>query len=258
MKILITGARSGIGYLAALDLAEKGHRVYLTVHTEKQLESLKDKTEVLRNKITCLKLDITNKKDRNSVKNLDIDILINNAAIGNGGSIIDNSIDVVRDNFEVNFFGTIQMTQLYLKSMINKNQGRIIIISSLAGEIPLPWMGIYSSTKAALNSLFTSLRLELKKINSDVKIVIIEPGFYHTGFNKIMMDKKYDDDSFFKNLSQDILNEDNLKLNLLESKDLASIVNTISKACLVKKPRNIYKVPLFQALLEKAYVIKNK
>ena len=83
MKILITGAKGGIGYLTALTLAEKGHKVYLTCHTNKQVKKVKEKIGNQKN-ITVLKLDITSEKDRLRVLDLDIDCLFNNAAVALG------------------------------------------------------------------------------------------------------------------------------------------------------------------------------
>lgn len=100
MNILITGARSGIGYATALELLKKGHYVYLSVHTESQLREVEKLEELQGRNVQCLKLDITDDNDIDRVKDLDIDILINNAAIGNSGSIIEATMDFIRDNYE--------------------------------------------------------------------------------------------------------------------------------------------------------------
>lgn len=92
MNILITGGRSGIGYASAMALLEKGHFVYLTTETEKQLEALQEKEELKNKNIKLIKLDITNEEDRKKIEDLDIDVLINNASIGIGGSIVEADI----------------------------------------------------------------------------------------------------------------------------------------------------------------------
>jgi short-subunit dehydrogenase len=259
MNILITGARSGIGYATALELIKKGHHVYLTVHTDEQLHGLEDKTELQVPNVTCMKLDITDGADREKVKDLDIDVLINNAAIGNGGSIAEASIDRIRENYEVNFFGTIEMTQLYLRRMIERDDGRIIMISSMVAEMPFPWFGIYSSTKAALTNISMALAKELKEVNSKVKIVIIEPGFYRTGFNEVMMDNKYDnEDSIFKDYRKDIYENEQWQVNTLTSENIQSIVNEIVKAVEAKRPKLKYKAPFIQAVMQKGSIMKNQ
>ncbi len=259
MKILITGARSGIGYATALELLNKGHFVYLTVHTDEQLESLMEEEKLKDKNVELMKLDITSEEDRNKVKDLDIDVLINNAAIGMGGSIVEASMEKIRENYEVNVFGTIAMTQLYLRKMVDHDKGRIIMISSMIGEMPFPWLGIYSSTKAAITNISMALSQELKELESNVKVVIIEPGFYKTGFNEVMMDNKYDDDnSMFSKIREKIYNKEQMKVNLLTSETLKSIVDKIVEAVETEKPELKYKAPLIQSVLEKGYIIKNQ
>jgi short-subunit dehydrogenase len=259
MNVLITGARSGIGYATALELLNRGHFVYLTVENEGHLNALMDKEELKGKNVKLLKLDITDDNDRRTVSELDIDVLINNAAIGLGGSIVEASMDRIRENYEVNFFGTIALTQPFLQKMVRQNSGRIIMISSMLGEMPFPWLGIYSSTKAALTNITMALDKELKEVKSDVKVVIIEPGFYRTGFNEVMMDNKYDnEDSIFKDFRRNIYDNEQFKVNALTSEDLKSIVDKIVEATEDENPGLKYKAPLIQAVMEKASIIKNQ
>lgn len=259
MKILITGARSGIGYETALALLNNGHFVYLSVESEEHLRALKKKKELRGKNVKLLKLDITNEEDRNKVKDLDIDVLVNNAAIGVGGSVVEASMERIRENFEVNFFGTIALSQLFLKKMITNDKGRIIIISSMISEITFPWLGIYASTKAALNAITTALHKELKTINSNVKIIIVEPGLYKTGFNEVMMDNKYDDEkSIFKNHREKIYDDERRIVNAFSKDNLKSIVNKIVKAIEDPKPHFKYRAPFLQKIIEKGYIIINK
>ena len=88
MNILITGSASGLGYNAGINLAKKGYHVFLTTENDKQLEVLNDKVKNMDN-IDTFKLDVTNKNDLNALDEINIDILISNAAVGYGGSIID-------------------------------------------------------------------------------------------------------------------------------------------------------------------------
>jgi short-subunit dehydrogenase len=259
MNILITGARKGIGYAAALELLSRGHKVYLSVYTEQDLDEVKEINELIGKDVLFFKLDITNQEDRDKVEDLDIDVLINNAAVGTGGSIIEATMDRIKEAYNVNLFGTIEMTQLYLEKMVKKNSGRIIMISSMLAEMPIEWFGIYSSTKAALTNLTMALDMELKEIHSDVKVSIIEPGFYHTGFNQDMMQNKYDNpESLFKNLKKEISRIEQLKVNTLESHDLNTIVDKIVHAVEDKKPELIYKAPFMQQVMQKMFIIKNK
>ena len=142
-KILVTGARSGI-INKVIDKIQNQYYIYVTVHTNKELEIVKNKYKDNKN-IKCLKLDITNQKDINKIRNLDIDIFISNAAISESGSVAEIKIDKMRENFEVNVFSNFNIVQIVLKNMIKKGKGKIIMMGSLAGKIPMPFAGTYSA-----------------------------------------------------------------------------------------------------------------
>ena len=259
MNILITGAKSGIGYATALELLERGHFVYLTVHTDSQLKALQEDEKLQSKCVNLIKLDITKKEDIDKVRVLDIDVLINNAAIGNGGSIIEAKMDRIKENYEVNVFKTIELTKVFLESMLKKDSGRIIMVTSILAEMPFSWMGIYSSTKAAIKNLSLALDKELKELKSKVRVVIVEPGLYKTGFNEYMAENKYDkSDSYFKELREKIRKKEKLKLKLLTKKDLKGIVKKMVLAVEEKNPDPIYKAPFVQALFEKGYMLIEK
>ena len=180
--ILITGAASGFGKDSAITLAKRGHKVIATVHREESVSELKKETGDLLHDI--FKLDITLESDRNKIKDLSIDVLINNAAIGESGALAEVPMGRLRDNFETNVFSTIALSQIALKGMLKKKSGTVVFISSLAGRMPMPFLGPYSMTKFALTAAATMMRSELKKISKTVHISLIEPGGYHTGFNQ--------------------------------------------------------------------------
>ena len=259
MNALITGSRGGIGFATALALLENGHHVYLTVENDEQLKSIKQDERLKNKNVECLKLDITNEEDRIKVNNLDIDVLINNAASNYGGSIIEADMEKIRHNYEVNIFATISLTKMFLQKMIKNNKGRILMFSSISAEMPLEWMGVYSSTKAATKNLAIVLSKELKQLKSDVKVIIIEPGLYHTGFNQVMIENKYDDkESIFKDIRENIRIREELIFTALEKHDLTSIVNEIVKAVEDEKPKDIYKAPFSHTIMEKIYGIIKK
>lgn len=256
-KILYTGARSGISNYVINKLIEKDYYIYLTVHTELQEKLMKEKYKDFKN-VECFKLDITNKNDREKIKNLDIDILVNNAAIGEGGSLTEIDIDRVRKNFETNVFSTFEIIQLVLKNMINKKNGKIIIMSSLSSIIPLNFLGSYCGTKASLSHMTRILKNEVKMLNKNIKVVLIEPGMYYTGFNQVMLENKYkymDIDSYFKNKIEIIRKKENFIFSLLEKEKMNSIGNKIIKAIDSDNPRFIYRAPLLQSIGAKIYNI---
>lgn len=254
-KILITGGRSGIAGRVIENIKNKDYYIYVTVHTEKQLESVKKKYEDYKN-IKCLKLDITDKNDREKLKNLDIDILFNNAAIGIGGSILELSIEKLKYNFEVNLFSYFEVVQIVIKNMIKKNKGKIILMSSLAGIMPIKFLGAYSATKASIIKLATVLKKELKLLNKNIDICLIEPGMYHTGFNQVMLNNKYDwmeKDTYFKNELELIRKKENIFFSIFEYYSLNTIVKKIIKAIESKNPNFIYRAPLNQVITAKLY-----
>lgn len=253
-KILITGASSGIIASVINKIKQNNnYYIYVTVRTEKQLKLVTERYKNYKN-LECFKLDITNNKDIEKVKNLDIDILINNAAIGEGGSVACINIDRLINNFNVNVFGTIKLTQVVLSNMIIKGSGKIINISSLAGVMPISFLGVYSATKASIIKLSIALKNELKLINKNIKVVLIEPGFYHTGFNQIMIDNKYKDYfSYFNKHKNIIKKRENLMLKLLEKNHFNSITDKIIKAIKVNNPKFIYRAPILQVIGSKIY-----
>lgn len=250
MKILITGASDGIAKKTALELLKKNYFVYLTCHTEEQTNRLKAELKNIKN-VEVLKIDITNQNDIQKVLELNIDILYNHAGIGQGGSILEANMNDVRKNFEVNVFASFTLLQIILKQMIAKDNGRIIVMSSLTALAPLPFVGIYSATKASISTIVTMLQLELKLITKNIHIVLIEPGMYQTGFNQVFLDNKYNNGPYFKKYKNLIYKYEHLFFNIGEKKKLNSIVNKIIKAIETKKPKRVYRAPFSQALFSK-------
>lgn len=252
MKILITGAASGIGYLTALTLAQRGHEVYLTCHTKKQVKLVKEKLGNPIN-ITIMKIDITKEEDRQKVLDLNVDCLYNHAGIALGGSIIEADMDEVRENFEVNVFSSFRLLQLVLRQMVDKDSGRIVVMSSLASSFSIPFAGVYSATKASITSIVKALQKEMFLMGTDVKVTLIEPGLYHTGFNQVFLDNKYDGGKYFKDIKKELYNVEHFLFKLGEKKKLDSIVVQIVRAIEDKKPKKVYKAPFIQSKLVKIY-----
>ena len=249
-KILITGATSGIAK-ELIKRIKNHYYIYVTTHTNTELKNIKEyyKNDI---NIECFKLDITNELDRNKLYNLDIDILICNAAISIGGSIINMNVDDIRNIYEVNVFSNIEVIQIILKNMLKKNSGKIIIMGSLASIIPIANIGAYSSSKASLIKISECLKKELKILNTNIKVSLIEPGLYHTGFNNLMFNNKYDTnfDNLFKEELELIRKKENIIL-FFEKKNLNSIVNKLEES--INGDKFIYRAPLLQVVGAKLY-----
>lgn len=257
-KVLFTGARGGLARDVIQRLINDNYFIYVTVHTLEQLRKVQKQYNNYKN-IKCLKLDITSKRDRDKVKDLDIDILVANAAIGYGGSLIDIEVNKMRENFEVNVFSNFEIIQIILKNMLKKDGGKIIIVSSIAGIMPLRFLGSYCATKASLIKLTQTLKKELKILTKNIHISLILPGMYHTGFNQVMLENKYPDmyKSFFKNRENDIRFFEELFWTAFEYKRLNSITKKIYKSIVSTKTKFIYSAPLNQKIVAKIYQIFN-
>lgn len=259
MKVLITGARSGIGFLTGITLASRGHFVYMTTHTNEEAHSLKEIVDSLGLKVMVFKLDITEEEDRKILNTLDIDVLINHAGVGVGGSVLDVPMKEIKKNFDVNYFSSYDIVRRVGNRMIKNNkEGKIIIMSSTAGVIPIPFLGSYCSTKSAISTMATSLRRELKTLGSNIKVVLIEPGAYRTGFNQAMIDdidRYTNSDSVFYQDREKIHSSLTKLFHIIEKKKIDSIVVKIIEAVESKEPKAKYRAPFLQRIFTRIYLI---
>ena len=217
--VLITGAGSGLGREAAIKLARRGHKVYATTHYENQIDYLKELSQRENINLIPFKLDILLQEDREKLNDIDFDVLINNAAIGDSGSISEIKVDRFENVFETNVFSNIKITQIALRKMIEKKYGKVIFLSSLAGRITIPFLAPYCSSKFAIEGFASALRKEMKKLEgTNIQIGLIEPGAYATGFNQENINKKFEwmqYNSYFKYKWQDMkYNEANIGILL--------------------------------------------
>lgn len=173
--VLITGASSGIGKATATYFAERGYKVYGIARKDFNLEGVYP--------VLC---DVTNKEAVKSAVDFviklegQIDILINNAGFGIAGAIETTDIEDAKKQFDVNFFGAVNMTTEVLPYMRKRLKGKIINTSSVASFIPLPFQAYYSACKSSLDTWAKALRLEVKDYN--IKVTNIQPGDIKTEF----------------------------------------------------------------------------
>lgn len=249
-NVLITGAGSGIGRASAIALSLRGHKVYATTHTTEQARTLNQFAKKHKLPLRSFKLDLLSSIDRKKVMLLNIDVLINNAAIGDSGSVAEINVDRYRKTFEVNVFSHIELTQVVLKKMIKRGTGRIIFISSLAGRITIPFLSPYTSTKFAIEAIANSLRDEMKQLDiANIDVSIISPGAYHTGFNQRNISKQFEwmpYKSYFKHKVKSLYKKQFRYFNMVESKSLKSIVNQYIKAVEDIDLKDRYTAPCLQ------------
>ncbi len=177
--VLITGASSGFGKATAELLSGQGYRVFGTSRHTHDVDSVG---------YEMLTLDVRDDEsvracvDAVLAKTGSIDILINNAGYDLAGALEETSVEEAKAQFETNFFGVLRMTNAVLPVMRAQKEGRIINIGSLAGLVAVPFHGMYSASKYALEGYSEALRQEVKPFN--IKVSLIEPGFASTNFGQ--------------------------------------------------------------------------
>jgi NAD(P)-dependent dehydrogenase (short-subunit alcohol dehydrogenase family) len=189
--ILITGAGSGLGEGAAIGLAQRGHKVIATAQISPQVAALRCKTSDLGlNDLRVEKLDLMDRFDVARALDWDIDVLLNNAGIGEAGPVSEIPIELVRRNFEVNVFAALDLTQGFIRKWVEqKKPAKIVFTSSMGGLFTPPGYGVYVSTKHALEALAEAMHDELKPFG--IKVQTINPGAYLTGYNETMADTPF-------------------------------------------------------------------
>ena len=258
MKILIVGGTSGIGFSLAKSLSIKDNEVYIGVHKDNQVISTVEKVKIEQLKIKVIKLDVRNDVDRKIINKINPDCLVIHDSIGNGGSILEMDINVLRDNYETNIFSNFLLLKEYYELKNKKNEsGKIFVTSSIAAYIPIPFLGCYTSSKAAISILCKSIRYELKYLNNNIKISLIEPGAYHTGFNQVMTDNKelfsYKGSKIYKNMDKINRVQRNL-FRLVESDNTNNLINKIVKEIYKDNPKFRIRKPFIQTIFLKLYL----
>lgn len=170
---LITGATGGLGNAFAFACAEKGHNLILTGTNTLKLESITKRiVDNYKNiKVVSKTCDLSDEKDRKQFidylnqEELSVNFLINNAGYIAEGEFLRHTDEEVIKTIRVNCEGTVDITQKIIKARKDNSLLRIITVSSMAGDYPMPYMGIYSATKSMLTSIMVSLNYELKDGN---------------------------------------------------------------------------------------------
>jgi len=173
--VLITGGSSGIGKSIGEFLHHKGFVVYGTSRNPER---------VLNSVFPLISLDVRNSESiRAAVAKIiatsgRLDIVINNAGVGITGPLEEIPTDEIRNNFETNFFGPIEVMKAVLPQMRSQKSGLIINITSIAGYMGLPYRSVYSASKGALELITEALRMEVKSFG--IQITNVAPGDFAT------------------------------------------------------------------------------
>lgn len=173
--VLITGASSGLGKSIGEYLHNKGYKVYGTSRSPQKYSD---------SKFPLLALDVRNKESIDSCvreilsKESRIDVLVNNAGVGIIGALEEIPTEEIRNHFEVNLFGPVEVMKSVLPTMRAQKSGYVINVTSIAGYTGLPYRAVYSASKGALELLTEGLRMEVKPFG--VKVCCLAPGEFAT------------------------------------------------------------------------------
>lgn len=186
--VWITGASSGIGEGLAYALHEQGAHLILSSRRREALERVRDNCSGDTSDIHIITLDLAeiDSLSQKAARALDIyghiDYLFNNGGVSQRSPAVETKMEVVQKVMDINFFGSVALTNAVLPSMIDRNSGHIIVTSSVMGKFGTRLRSTYAASKHALHGYFDSLRQEVHKDN--IKISLVCPGFIKTNVTK--------------------------------------------------------------------------
>ena len=182
-SVLVTGCSSGIGEATAYYLRDHGWTVFPTARKAEDLEKLRN------DGFDAIELDLTNSDSvRQAVKLLlekvpeGLGAIVNNAGLAMPGAVEDMNRDALRKQFEVNVFGTQELTNALIPTFRQQGWGRIVTVSSIYGLIAAPMVGAYCASKFAVEALADAQRVELT--GTGISLSLIEPGPIVSAFRR--------------------------------------------------------------------------
>lgn len=182
---LITGASSGIGRDIALQLSKKGYDLVLVARDR---EALRQTAKRAVTHVTIIPADLSKRESLRFIydktKDMDIEILVNNAGFGVFGEFSQAEPSKLENMADVNVIAVHTLTRLFLSDFIKRGRGYILNVSSLAAFTSGPLMAGYYASKAYIYRLSTAISQELKSQNSNVSISVLCPGPVNTEFNR--------------------------------------------------------------------------
>ena len=188
MKVLITGSSSGIGRDMAREFARRKFDLVLVARNVERLNEIKNELETkYKISVKIVSLDLGREENLKKLyeENKDIDILVNNAGFGVFGYFTNTNLEKELNLIKTNITAVHLLTKLYLKDMVERNEGKILNVSSIAGSMPGPLMSAYYASKAYVLRLSEGIREELNRKKFKVKISVLQPGPVNTNFNNV-------------------------------------------------------------------------
>lgn len=229
--VAITGASSGVGEKLALEVAKNGGIPILLARNVSKLKQLADCIEKQYDiQANYYALDVSDVKAVKEVFSTirtevgTIDILVNNAGFGVFDSVLDASMDDIKEMLEVNVLGVIACTKAVLPTMLEQNKGHIIVVASQAGKVATPKSSGYAASKHAVLGFTNSLRMELA--NTNIHVSAVNPGPIETPF----FDRADKTGNYVNNVKKHILSSDFVAQKMVQ---------------LMKKPKREVNLPFY-------------
>ena len=231
--VLITGISSGFGKEMSKKLTLDGHAVYGTIRSKCEVfPGVKTLNVELAESDSIYKAvdKIIEEQGR-------IDVLINNAGMHSGGPLEDSPIEQFRAQMDVNYFGWVHTIKAVLPHMRKQHSGLIINISSIGGITGIPFQGVYTASKFAVEGMSVALRMEVKAFG--IKVVVVNPGDFKTRNVETRIVSLAEDSPYAEQFAK--------SLQIIErdesgGKDPVILANRISKIVNKRKPRQRYVV----------------
>lgn len=243
-KILVTGASSGIGRAATIELAAKGHTVFAAARRTDRLKELARDTP---GTIVPVTMDVCDLESIDRAVAVvaehapdGIDVLVNNAGYALTGPLETIASDAFRAQYETNVFGLFDVTRAFVPQMRTRRSGRVVNISSMLGRMAIPGSGAYSGTKHAIEALSDALRMELRPF--DVDVVVVQPGFTSTDIDttKSMVDNAGTIPDYAqseRDITAYLAGEEH------SGATAEQVATVLVRACLTDRPRSRYVAP---------------
>lgn len=183
---LITGATSGIGYELAKLFAGDGYNLVIVARTQDDLDRVAEELGGTGIEVITLAKDLFIPESASqihgliSARGIKIDVLVNDAGQGVYGEFVNNELSRELDIIQLNISSLVSLTKFFLKEMVQRGDGKILNVSSIASKAPGPWQAVYHGTKAFVQSFTEAIRAEVK--DKGVVVTALLPGVTDTDF----------------------------------------------------------------------------
>jgi short-subunit dehydrogenase len=245
---LITGATSGIGYELAKIFAENGYHLFLVARSEDELQQTAEELKQQFNvSVETIPADLFRREsafeiyDQLQSRNVEINVLVNDAGQGQYGEFIETDINREIDIIQLNIISLVALTKQFLKDMVARGEGRILNLASIASKLPGPLQAVYHGTKAFVHSFTEAIREEVK--DKGVVITSLLPGATDTDFfnkadmldSKIVQETKLSDPAKVARDGYDaLMNNDDMVVSGMKNKMQVAMGNVMPDATVSK------------------------